>query len=603
MQDSIILRRMMILLLLAIFLTVSLTSLFFGVISREILTRIKVDEMRPQANAIADLAYGRIPALDPGLDNLMKSAVSLFNSYIFVYDSFSGTMRHTSLEESPSLNAQAINDQITEESGPLLNGEASSLWFTTNVGVNVGNLLYIGVPVLASINGVDTPVGAVFFVRPMQELNASLRSMYFALMLSALAVAFLMLFPAYLGTYRIILPLKRTRDVAIAMAAGDFSQRADTEQKGEIGELAASINNLASDLSTLISELTLERNRLKQVIDGISEGIVAVDVEGKISLINQAMISLSNYESKKRSDAPDQPELPDDLPIGSGLGDLFLTVIQRNEPRFRLLDLGDRLLSVTITPLEGDQGQIAGAVGLFRDVTEAERLEQTRKDYVANVSHELRSPLTAMRALIEPLHEGMVHNEADRERYYDILLRETLRLSRLIEDMLELSRLQGGKISFTPVKFELGQMIDDLLFQYERRAQEAGIRLSAVESCINNCPPVFADPDRIEQVLIILLDNAFKFTEAGGSITLSCDWTEEQVLVKVADTGCGIMLEDVDSVFDRFYKADKAHNQPGTGLGLSIAREILTLAGEKISVNSIPGKGSTFSFTLRRAKN
>ncbi len=166
-----------------------------------------------------------------------------------------------------------------------------------------------------------------------------------------------------------------------------------------------------------------------------------------------------------------------------------------------------------------------------------------------------------------------------------------------------MSRLQGGKISFTPVKFELGQMIDDLLFQYERRAQEAGIEFTAAETCINDCPPVFADPDRIEQVLIILIDNAFKFTKAGGAITLSCDWTGEQVLVRVEDTGCGIPLEDVDSVFDRFYKADKAHNQPGTGLGLSIAREILSLAGEIISVESAPDQGSVFTFTLRRAKN
>lgn len=602
MQHSIILRRMMVLLLMAIFLTVSLTSLFFGVISREILTRIKVDEMRPQAEAIADLAYGRILAVDPYFDSLMQSAVQLFSSYIFVYDSLTGTIRHTTLGENTGLNETAINNQIISESPPLLSGSATSLWFTTRSGASNGSLLFIGVPFHAFVNGMERPVGAVFFVRPMQELNASLGSMYFALILSALFVVILMLFPAYFGTYRIIWPLKRTRDVAIAMAAGDFSQRADATQKGEIGELASSINNLAADLSALISALTLERNRLKQVLDGISEGIVAVDPEGRITLINQAMLCLSRYDNLKAANSAKEPADPDDLPIGTGLGELFRTVVQRNELRFRLLDLGDRLISVTITPLEGDQGQIAGAVGLFRDVTESERLEQTRRDYVANVSHELRSPLTAMRALIEPLRDGLVQKESDRDRYYEIMLRETLRLSRLIEDMLELSRLQGGKISFKPVAFEIGAIMNDLLVQYERRARESGITLSVDSTCQSGCPAVVADPDRIEQVLVILIDNAFKFTEAGGSIRLGCDWSLEQVLVHVADTGCGIAPEDLDHVFDRFYKADKAHNQPGTGLGLSIAREILTLAGERISVESTPSKGTIFTFTLRRLK-
>lgn len=602
MQHSIILRRMMALLLVAIFLTVSLTSLFFGIISREILTRIKVGEMQPQAEAIADLAYGRFLAVDPYFDSLMQSAVQLFNSYIFVYDSFTGTIRHTSLSDSPNLSETEINSQIVRESAPLLNGEASSLWFTTRSGVANGSLLYIGVPFHASINGVNRPVGAVFFVRRMEELNASLRSMYVALMLSALAVVFFMAVPAYIGAYRMIWPLKRTRDVAIAMAAGDFSQRADTTQKGEIGELASSINNLAADLSSLISALTLERNRLKQVLDGISEGIVAVGPDGRITLINHAMLSLSRYDNLKAQDAPEAPAEPNDLPIGTGLGELFLTVIQRNEPRFRLLDLGDRMISVAISPLEDDRGQIAGAVALFRDVTESERLEQTRKDYVANVSHELRSPLTAMRALIEPLRDGMVQQESDRTRYYDILLRETLRLSRLIEDMLELSRLQGGKIAFSPAPFELWPMMNDLVVQYERRARDSGVSLHVASSCGSECPAVVADPDRIEQVLVILLDNAFKFTEPGGSITMTCGWTAEQVLVQVRDTGCGIAPEDIDHVFDRFYKADKAHNQPGTGLGLSIAREILSLAGERISAESAPGEGTTFTFTLRREK-
>lgn len=604
----------MALLLLAIFLTVSLTSLFFGLISAEILTRIKVRELQPKAEAIAELAYGRFQTSDPYFEGLMQSALQLFDSYIFVVDGLTGEFRHTSILDSTTLDVVEIESRITQESAPLLSGEASSLWFTDRFTKTKENLLFVGVPITSNFTGGEAVVGVVFFVKPLQELNASLRSMYVALMLSAMAVAFLMLLPAYLGTVRIIRPLKQTRDVAIAIAGGNFSLRADSTQKGEIGELAFTMNNLAADLSTTISELTLERNRLKQVLDGISEGIVAVDTNGRITQINQSMISLSRLgqqlelQSVPASGAGPQAnalldlKTPDDLRLSDILTDLFCSVVKGNAAREQLLPLDDRLIAVTVTPLEENRGQIAGAVGLFRDVTEAERLEQTRKDYVANVSHELRTPLTAMRALIEPLKDGMVHKEVDRDRYYDILLRETLRLSRLIDDMLELSRLQGGTIAFDPHPFSLDHLVHDLFIQFQQRASQTEISLLIDDSRLAACPEVLADPDRIEQVLVILLDNAFKFTEPGGHISIDCEWDKEQVRAHVQDSGCGISPQDVDHVFDRFYKADKSHHQPGTGLGLSIAREILGRSGERISVRSTLGQGSVFTFTLRRAE-
>lgn len=613
MHRSIFLRQVMSLLLLAIFLTVSLTSLFFGLISAEILTRIKVRELQPKAEAIADLAYGRFLTSDPYFEGLMQSALQLFDSYIFVVDGLTGEFRHTTLPDSARLDVTEIESRIKQESTPLLSGEASSLWFTDRFATSRENLLFVGVPITSSFLGGETVVGVVFFVKPMQELNASLRSMYVALLLSALAVAFLMLLPAYLGTVRVIRPLKQTRDVAIAIAGGNFTLRADATQKGEIGELAFTMNNLASDLSTTISALTLERNRLKQVLDGISEGIVAVDTNGRITQYNQSMLSISRFGQKlvvpSASDTDERAasetpniESPDDLHLSDGLTDLFSAVVKGNASRQKLLPIDDRLISVTVTPLEDDRGQIAGAVGLFRDVTESERLEQTRKDYVANVSHELRTPLTAMRALIEPLKDGMVQKSSDRDRYYDILLRETMRLSRLIDDMLELSRLQGGTIAFDPQRFSLDHLIHDLHIQFRQRAEQAQIALLIDEKRLADCPEVLADPDRIEQVLVILLDNAFKFTDAGGLISLDCDWDREQVRVHVQDSGCGIAPQDIDHVFDRFYKADKSHHLPGTGLGLSIAREILGRSGERISVRSTIGQGSVFSFTLRRAE-
>jgi len=256
------------------------------------------------------------------------------------------------------------------------------------------------------------------------------------------------------------------------------------------------------------------------------------------------------------------------------------------------------VLGMTITPLTDLDGQVAGAVGLFLDITESERLERTRRDYVANVSHELRTPLTAMRALIEPLSEGMVRDEETRSRYYAIMLRETLRLSRLINDLMELSRLQSGQLSLTARPVNLQDILGDLAEKYTAAAAERGL---TYECRARELPQVLANPDRVEQVLVILLDNAMKYTPEGGRVAVEAKVDDEKVTLCVADTGVGIDPADQPYVFDRFYKVDRAHTGLGSGLGLSIASELMKAMGETLWLKSEPGKGSRFYFTLKRA--
>ena len=427
----------------------------------------------------------------------------------------------------------------------------------------------------------------------MKELTAGLSSMNIALLVSSLFVFIVMTIPAYLATARLIRPLRQTRDIALAMAAGNFSVRADVRQKGEIGELAMTMNNLAHDLEKTIADLVLERNRLKQILEGMSDGLIAVDGNGRFTQANQAAWSLLGLEA-----LPGAPR-QDPLSCCAELKDIFARSLELIEPATCQLQIDGRIVRVQAAPLTDDSGRVAGAVALLHDVTESERLEQTRRDYVANVSHELRSPLTAMRALIEPLSDGMVSDEADRQRYYGILLRENIRLSRLIDDMLELSRLQAGNLSVQMEVFSLASLFQDLAAKYGPRAEEQKLSLVLPDNS-HDCPPAYGDPDRVEQVLIILIDNAIKFTPPGGRIDLQFEWNDSQILVHVCDNGIGIAPADIKHVFDRFYKADKAHQQPGTGLGLSIAREILRLMAQSISVRSQEGQGAVFTFTLDR---
>ena len=237
-----------------------------------------------------------------------------------------------------------------------------------------------------------------------------------------------------------------------------------------------------------------------------------------------------------------------------------------------------------------------GVVGLFKDITEMERTEKMRREYVANVSHELRTPLTAVRGLLEPLADGMVKDEESRQRYYKIMLHEVMRLSRLITDMLTLSRLQAGTEYMELSRVNLEELINDVAISYAAAAQQKGISLEV--DCVS-AVDALTDPDRIEQVLIILLDNAMHYTPEGGKITLRLR-SGDRLLISVEDNGCGIPEKDIPFIFERFYKVDKSRGEGGTGLGLSIASYIMEKLDESITVDSKVGEGTCFTFTVKR---
>ena len=389
-------------------------------------------------------------------------------------------------------------------------------------------------------------------------------------------------------------PVARLRNAAVAMSEGDLEVRADENAYGELGELGKAVNQLSWQLSRNMYTLIVERNRLRNMLNGLSEGIVAIDAKGEITHTNPA---LEKFFTRQKT-AIHLPDARMKVIDDKSVWDDFDAVIQSKEPMSRNMQARDMILRLTITPIVDEIGDIAGAVGLFSDITQMERLERTRREYVSNVSHELRTPLTAMRALVEPLSEGMVAEEADRQRYYGIILREIQRLSRLINDQLELSRLQSGNLAIQKSVIALDDVVYDVCDRYTSIAAEHGLALK-LETDFAQCPPVYANADRVEQMLIILVDNAIKYTEA-GSVTVYADWDDEKVVMHVKDTGIGIEECDLPYVFDRFYKVDKAHSGKGSGLGLSIAKELLKRMDEEIWVTSEKGVGTEFSFTIHR---
>ena len=449
-----------------------------------------------------------------------------------------------------------------------------------------GNLVVVAVP----ITFMDEVIGAVFMAQSMTEIMGGMQALTNTLALSLLLVGLLMLPVVLFFASRMVRPITRMRTVALTMAGGDLTARAEDGSNDEYGELGRALNYLSSELGSTISSLQMERNRLQSLINGLSEGIIAVDAKGATTLINPAVYGLLNLQSTDdnvRAAAPD-------------VFAMFDQALSSAQAVKKTVWQGDVALHISVSPLLLQGGEVTGCVAIVSDVTSAERLEQTRRDYVANVSHELRTPLTAMRALIEPLRDGLVKTEEQRQQIYDVVLRETMRLSRLVNDMLELSRLQSGTASLSRSVFAPLPLFNLIHETYSAYAED--YQQTFVYDVPEDLPSVWGNPDRTQQVLIVLLDNAFKYTPEGGVVTLSACAEGDVVRVRVRDTGVGIPAADLPHVFDRFYKVDKSHHSKGTGLGLAIAYEIMKHLGEEMSVTSEPGQGSCFTFTLHIAQ-
>lgn len=494
-----------------------------------------------------------------------------------------GSMEDLTVSDGASHRKSAWSSSVMNG---LSEGSAKAPETDSTEEVMNGNLVVVAVP----ITFMDEVIGAVFMAQSMTEIMGGMQALTNTLALSLLLVGLLMLPVVLFFASRMVRPITRMRTVALTMAGGDLTARAEDGSNDEYGELGRALNYLSSELGSTISSLQMERNRLQSLINGLSEGIIAVDAKGATTLINPAVYGLLNLQSADdnvRAAAPD-------------VFAMFDQALSSAQAVKKTVWQGDVALHISVSPLLLQSGEVTGCVGIVSDVTSAERLEQTRRDYVANVSHELRTPLTAMRALIEPLRDGLVKTEEQRQQIYDVVLRETMRLSRLVNDMLELSRLQSGTASLSRSVFAPLPLFNLIHETYSAYAED--YQQTFVYDVPEDLPSVWGNPDRTQQVLIVLLDNAFKYTPEGGVVTLSACAEGDVVRVRVRDTGVGIPAADLPHVFDRFYKVDKSHHSKGTGLGLAIAYEIMKHLGEEMSVTSEPGQGSCFTFTLHIAQ-
>lgn len=538
--------------------------LLLSVIGKGIYAQQKADEM-----------LQRIDIISMGLSSLLEKNVASGEVYRFLIER--GLMVSDAtiyvLDATGEYISNENLDLAYEESRSLVNqyfdaaisGERISLT-STNFGV------FVGTPIITSKGVV---VGAIFAVVPIAEVQNTLDKMTHELRLVAVLTACLLLVPMYLITRKLTSPVKETADIALLMANGDFSVRAEEHGTSEVRHLAHAFNAMADNLQTTIDNLTIEKNRLYTILYGIGEGIISVDSKGVITHCNPAAVSLLNG---KPGDNPASLEQYAD--IASSIS----TALEESIVNTGTTKVGERIIQRSTNPLYDENNSLCGAVVLLRDITESERLENTRRDYVANVSHELRTPLASIRSLADALSDGMVKNDEDRHRYYKYIQHETIRLSSLISDLLELSRLQSGGVAFVKQITDVYEIVFDVVNRMQKSAMERKKHINLFLS--EGEYMAYTNADRLEQVLIALIDNAIKHGSDACDIDVDMRTDESKdSYVLMVKNQAEVDQESIEHLFERFYKADKAHTGEGTGIGLSIVSEVLNLLGEQIWVD------------------
>ncbi|MBF6614010.1 MAG: HAMP domain-containing protein [Chloroflexi bacterium] len=441
----------------------------------------------------------------------------------------------------------------------------------------------------------------------------------------ALAVLLVSLPAALLGALlarSIVGPLTILMGTAYRFGKGDLSVRSLTSG-GEIGELSREFNTMAERLSDTIHRRTVERNQMAAVLSHMHDGILITDAQGHLEAMNAAAAQLfGTTEAKAAGRSLIEVTRSHELHQA-----MQTALLQPGTDRRRLqIDAGGRKLAAVLTvvpmpaatpgPGPGQESQEVGEVGevaevrsyaglvVVQDVTELHRLERARRDFVANIGHELRTPLASIKLLVETLNIAVKDDPEAAQGFLHRIDVEVDGLTQLVRELLELSRIESGQVQLNLQPVEVSGLLERAAGRLRTQSEQAGVNLDV--QIASSIPPANADPGRVEQVLVNLLHNAVKFTEPGGRITLKAVPHDSSVLISVEDTGVGIPPDDLPRIFERFYKVDKARTsgdtrEGGTGLGLSITKHIVQAHGGQIWATSDLGRGTTFFFTLPMA--
>ena len=438
-------------------------------------------------------------------------------------------------------------------------------------------------------------IAIIRLAKPAVSIEETMRQYKQIIYLIALAGILMCLLLMLLQSWKRSNPLMKLSTNIKNLSLGNLNRIEQKTRNDEIGIIITSFNSMIDRITLQIAAIQDERKKMNAILSNMKDGVVLVNKEGNVTLINPA--------------AQDMFEIDPESAIGGSLVevvrhyqviDLWKECKEMHTTRNTLIQVSTDQDSIQATASPIEENLPGDVLLLFQDLTLLRKLQTIRQDFVSNVSHELRTPLASLKVLVETLLDGALKDPNAADHFLQQMNGEVDNLTQIVQELLELSKIESGKVPLERVSIHPSELILPAIERMQLQAERGGILLS--NEIPEELPFVFADSNRIQQVLVNLIHNAIKFTNSGGRITVSTETEKQTVLFKVTDTGIGISADDLGRIFERFYKTDRARASGGTGLGLSIARHIIEGHGGKIWAESQPGRGSTFVFSIPISK-
>jgi two-component system phosphate regulon sensor histidine kinase PhoR len=454
-------------------------------------------------------------------------------------------------------------------------------------------LMYVAVPLKSQ----GRTVGVVRTSIPVDPVDEALNNVQVKIAFGGLCIAAVAALLSLWVSHRIRRPIREIKKGAESYSGGSFDFRMPASNLEEISSLSDSMNEMASELRQRINTITRQRNELEGVLSSMMEGVIGVDMEERIIGINRAAARMleckvPQVQGRSIQEALRHPDLQRFVQIALASED----PVERD---MTLYSQEERVLSCLGTPLRDGEGKRTGSLIVLNDVTRLRKLENIRRDFVANVSHELKTPITAIKGFVETLKDGAAKNPEDAERFLAIIQKHVDRLEAIVEDLLSLSRIEkeGEREEIELEERAIGEVLAGAIQVCDVKACAKGIKIELVSDREVRAE---INPTLLEQAVVNLLDNAIKYSDPGKKVEVEALETEAEVLIQVRDHGCGIEKKHLERLFERFYRVDKARSRKlgGTGLGLAIVKHIAQAHGGSVSVESQPGQGSTFTLHL-----
>ncbi|MEX6084457.1 ATP-binding protein [Staphylococcus saprophyticus] len=470
------------------------------------------------------------------------------------------------------------------------NGKQVSEHVTLNMNGNQRTYVLIGYPTkaISSADNHTNKFSGVFIYQDLKTIEDTNNVITVIILIIAIIFLAITTIFAFFLSSRITKPLRNLRTQALKVSKGDYAQVVPVNSRDEIGELSRAFNTMSSEIQQHIDALSSSKNIRDSLINSMVEGVLGFNDKKEIIISNKmANTTLQMLDDFALEKLDEQNEL----------------TFKNKKTQFEVYEINTRYFVIITSYIEQIQPDgRSGIVAIIRDMTNEHNMDQMKKDFIANVSHELRTPISLLQGYTESIVDGIVTEPAEIHESLSIVLDETKRLNRLVNELLNVARMDAEGLTVEKVVQPIDHLLDKVQQKYQKHAKDLGLNMNLSPNTHNQM--WYYDSDRIEQVLTNLIDNASRYTEPGDEIKIEYGETQTENILYISDTGSGIAPEHLQQVFDRFYKVDTARKRgkQGTGLGLFICRMIIHEHGGTIDVKSTLGKGTTFIITLPKPK-